>query len=166
MILLTTFSSDVFRFVTFWPVLYSLRSFTATFVAPQCSRLIIRKIETSLVKSGKEMMRNRAAVQPWRVSPSRVDGHEHLLSSSLRILSKRRWQTISLGCRPPALHTWGFAFLTIPLQPSESRLVLAFEHSIFFKTKFVCCENQRAAIVLSETTISHAVQAQFNSGTI
>ena len=70
-ILLTTFSSDVFRFVTFWPVLYSLRSFTATFVAPQCSRLIIRKIETSLVKSGKEMMRNRAAVQPWRVSPSR-----------------------------------------------------------------------------------------------
>ena len=71
MILLTTFSRDVFRFVTFWPVLYSLRSFTATFVAPQCSRLIIRKIETSLVKSGKEMMRNRAAVQPWRVSPSR-----------------------------------------------------------------------------------------------
>ena len=70
-ILLTTFSSDVFRFVTFWPVLYSLRSFTATFVAPPCSRLIIRKIKTSLVKSGKEMMRNRVAVQPWRVSPSR-----------------------------------------------------------------------------------------------
>ena len=70
-ILLTTFSSDVFRFVTFWPVLYSLRSFTATFVAPPCSRLIIRKIKTSMFKSGKEMMRNRVAVQPWRVSPSR-----------------------------------------------------------------------------------------------